>query len=202
MRTNIILMLAFLIFLVGFFSTQVTLTGQASRDQFFTSLSNKELKEMGDYTLDDCGQVARIAGYDKQSHRLQRETVRGAAPIITSTQEYQRNFYADYDLTGDGKIDARDIQLCYDSVRETGDFVRSPIARLRSATAPPACEEGRSQCSRGKLYLCTKDQKGILSWAEIARPNEGQKCHGNRIIEYVTKKQPLGISFLFTAPPP
>lgn len=187
MRTNVLLMLAFLIFLVGFFSTQTTLTGQASRDQFYTSLSAQELEDYGSYTIDFCRNVARFAGYDQQSQRLRRETVYDVAPVITGTQDYQHNFYAAYDLTGDGKINYQDTDLCYSSVRETRDFGQSPIARLRSATAPSVCTKGETRCSYNILYLCTEDQYGILSWAEVARPNLGQKCRG-KIVERVVSK--------------
>ena len=203
MRTNLILLLALLVFLVGFFSSEISLTGYYSRSSAYTSLTEEELATLGSLTLDDCRNIARFAAYEDQSNRFVKMDDPSANPKILNTNQYQRNYYSAFDITHDGDIDNEDVRLCYNSVREVGDFNRRPDAQQRASVSAYQCSpEGRETCRYNILMRCTPDSYGILSWAEVAKPNAGQKCRGERIVERIVGKQPLGISFLFTAPSP
>ncbi len=188
MRTNVVIMLAFLVFLVGFFSSQVTLTGQYSRSDSFSSLTNAELADSGHLTIDDCRNIARFSTYNYQSGHLARIEDTDKNPTILSTSQYKSNSYPAFDITGDGKVDFEDVDLCYDSVNELNEFSRSKDARQRPLSAPPACEEGRETCDHNILKRCARDAYGILSWAEVAKPNAGERCRGDRIVSFFCRQ--------------
>jgi len=202
MRTNIILMLALLVFLVGFFSSQISLTGNTIRSDGFTSLSNEELAAYDSLTIDDCRDISRFSAYNYESRHYTRVADPNTNPTITSGYQFKSNTYLAFDITGDGEVDTEDVNLCYSVVREFHKFSRDPNSRPRPYASQPACSpEGREVCRHGVLNVCTPDAYGVLSWAEAAKPNAGERCHsGLGIIQRVIGKQPLDKYFLFTAP--
>jgi len=182
MRTNVVLMLAFLIFLVGFFSSQMSLTGYS-----FTPLSEEELSTLGDLTIHDCRDAARFAAYTERSDLFPKEADSRPWSVL-STLQYQRRSYLKYDLNKDGQVTTIDVRLCYDSVRATGSFSRSPSALHYGATFAPECFLGRTICRNNILYKCTPDSYGVPSWAKAAEAGTGQKCRGNRFIDLFVSK--------------
>lgn len=182
MRTNLIFMLAFLIFLISFFSSQMSLTGYS-----FSPLSEEELSTLGELTLDDCRKVARFAAYNERSDLFPKEADSRPESVL-STVQYQRRSYLNYDVNKDGQVTPEDARFCYDAVRATGAFSRSPSALHYGTTFAPECSVGRETCRHNELYECALDSLGVSSWAKKVKAGTGQQCRGNRFIDLFVSK--------------
>lgn len=211
MRTNLIIVFALLIFLVGFFSTQISLTGQSTRSDFYTTLTNEELAEgtLRDLTVGDCRIFARIAAYGSRSNVPNWGGIGPQYSVTTKTQQTADSAKADLD--GNGVVDFRDIDLCYNSVLgRGGQYGDSPSATRRSTQLNECSPKGKRTCRLGprghELAECAPDQNGILSWATVTLSGKAEKCinrlDGAILSNRIIVKQPRGVPFSFTAPSP
>mgnify|MGYP001563989237 CR=1 FL=1 len=195
MRPNLVMMLAFLIFLVGFFSSQVSLTGHSTRDSFYSSLSDEELARFGHLTVEDCRVTSLLSGYGARSHGLSTAEARGydaEKPFISKSQ-YQLQYYdPDYDIspdTPDGRITAADAKRCYDIVHQRGEYARAP-SFFRPTTILDTCKkEGDTSCADDTVVKCTSDAQGNLHWVRESRAGKAQGCRKG-IIESLTVPKP------------
>ncbi|MBI1972706.1 hypothetical protein HYS50_01740 [Candidatus Woesearchaeota archaeon] len=153
----------------------------------FTPLSEEELSTLGGLTIGGCRDVARISAYNDRSDLFPK--VADSRPeSVLSTLQYQRRSYLQYDLNEDGRVTIQDVNLCYDSVRATGIFSRSPSALHYGATFAPECSLGRRTCRNNQLHECALDSYGVPSWAKVAEAGTGQRCRGNRFIDLFVSK--------------
>src|SRR3990167_8782295 len=163
MRPNLVLMLSFLIFLVGFFSSQVALTGQTIRTDSYSSLTNEELTLYSDLTVEDCRVLARDVSYAQRSGSLDRVPLEaGQGTPLTKTQ-YQLQARGE-DLNADGILDRRDSDLCYDLVYQRGEYARAP-SFMRPTTVLSTCREpGERRCIDDAVVICAADAQGNTHW--------------------------------------
>ncbi|MDP1694826.1 MAG: hypothetical protein Q8L34_04780 [Candidatus Woesearchaeota archaeon] len=179
MRPNLVLMLSFLIFLVGFFSSQVALTGQSVRTDSYSSLTNDQLTLFPDLTVEDCRIASLLSGYDARSNGLSTAEARGYDPEnpFTKKTTYQLQHYdISLDLDQDGRNTARDAKECYDRVYERVAYATIEF-RKRPATVADSCPElGAKKCINGFLAICSLDAFKDKSWVKVQRATKSQNC--------------------------
>ena len=175
MRPNLVLMLSFLIFLVGFFSSQVALTGQTIRTDSYSSLTNEELTLYSDLTVEDCRVLARDVSYAQRSGSLDRVPLEaGQGDPLTKTQ-YQLQARGE-DLDGNGVLDRRDSGMCYNIVNQRGPYATIEFKK-RPATVMSTCKElGAKKCIDDALVICSVDALGDFSWVIETRAGKAQEC--------------------------
>lgn len=191
MRPNLVLMLSFLIFLVGFFSSQITLTGQTIRSDYYSTLSNDELTLYQHLTVEDCRVASLLSGYDARSNGLSTAEAQGYDPEnpFRSKTTYQFQHYdVSLDLDQDGRNTARDAKQCYDLVYERGEYARGSLD-LRPARMSTCRQPGERKCIDDAVAICSPDAQGTYQWVKEARAGKGQECRKG-VIESLTVFKP------------
>ncbi len=192
MRPNLVLMLSFLIFLIGFFSSQVALTGQTIRSDYYTSLSNEELILYENLTVEDCRIASLLSGYDARSNRLSTTgEARGYDPEnpFTTKATYQLQHYdVSLDLDQDGRNTALDAKECFDIVYEGGVYARASL-NLRPDRMGSCTEIGKTICMDDTVYACSTDALGNPHWVPGVHAGKGQECL-NGVIKYLDVVKP------------
>lgn len=198
MRPNLVLMLAFLIFLVGFFSSQITVTGYSTRDSFYSSLNSEELARFGALTVEDCRVISLLSGYGarSQSFGFSNAEARGYDRDypFRSKSTYQLQHYDPlydiYPTTPDGKITAADAKRCYDVVHQRGEYARASFDTRPVITLNSCREAGERRCSNDAVVVCTSDAQGDYHWVTEVRAGKAEKCRKG-IIESLVVTKPL-----------
>lgn len=187
MRTNIILMMAFLIFLVGFFSSQTLLTGQASKI-VNTPWSNADVAEFTDVTSDTCRTLdlylyGRHKNLDSSLSNVEDTYLYDSQESYTS--DVARYAYTlpveSYDFDNNGRLTESDSWVCYRIVRKAGF---STDIREDLSTSPWECtaeQAGKTRCIGGNVHVCSQGPLGEYSYALQQTRGPGERCKQTRL---------------------
>ncbi len=187
MRTNVVIMMAFLIFLVGFFSSQTVLTGQASKI-VHTPWSNADVVQYTDLTVDDCRTLdlylsGRHKNLDSSLSNVEDTYLYDSRESYTS--DVARFAYTlpltSYDFDKNGRLTESDTWACYRIVRKAAF---STSLRQDLSTSPWECaasQVGKTRCIGGNVYICSQGQLGEYSYALQQTRGAGERCKQKRL---------------------